>query len=168
MMTNETKRERTYQWEDPMKGAQEGLKMRGLDYLESMKAGQLPRPPLMETLDFEIGEIKEGEVTFSFMPQEFHYNPIGTVHGGVISTILDSVMGCALHSLLPQGVGYTTVELKVNFIRSVTIRSGRMSATGRVIHQGKRAALTETRLVDERGTLYAHATSTCLLIPLPQ
>lgn len=165
-MASEIKRERTYQWEDPVKGAQEGLTMKGIDYLHAMKGGHLPPPPLMKTLDFSIEEIANGQVTFSFLPQEFHYNPIGTVHGGVISTLLDSVMGCALHSLLPQGVGYTTVELKVNFIKSVTMQSGVISATGKIIHQGKRTALTETRLVDANGVLYAHATSTCLILPL--
>ncbi|HLP19602.1 MAG TPA: PaaI family thioesterase, partial [Chitinophagales bacterium] len=99
-----------------------------------------------------------------FTPQEFHYNPIGTVHGGVISAILDSAMGCSLHTLLEAGTGYTTLELKVNFIKAITIQTGPVRAIGKVINQGGRTALTEAKLVDANGKLLAHATSTCLIL----
>src|SRR5687768_10408688 len=107
-MKNEKIRERTFQWEDPMRGAQEALTMAGLDYFQAMNDGKLPLPPLLDTLDFKVESIERGKAIFAFEPQEFHYNPIGTVHGGVISAILDSAMGCSIHSLLPAGTGYTT------------------------------------------------------------
>lgn len=102
-------------------------------------------------------------MSFLFEPQEFHYNPIGTVHGGVISAILDSAMGCSIHSLLPAGTGYTTLELKVNFLKAVTAQTGELSATGKVIHAGNRIALVEARLTDKHNIIYAHGVSTCMI-----
>ena len=117
----------------------------------------------MHTLDFKVEHIEEGQVVFSFVPQEFHYNPIGTVHGGVISAILDSAMGCTLHSLLSAGRGYTTLELKVNFLKAITLKTGLLKAIGKVIHLGGKTALVEAQLIDEQGVMYAHGVSTCLL-----
>lgn len=163
-MSNE-KRERTFSWGDPLTGAREAQGMAGIDYLQAMADGKLPLPPLMHTLDFGVWSIARGEVAFAFTPQEFHYNPIGSVHGGVISAILDSAMGCSLHSLLAPGEGYTTLELKVNFLKAVTSQRGRLRAVGKVINLGKRTALTEAQLVDDAGTLYAHGVSTCMILP---
>ena len=162
-MINKEIHERTFQWEDPMKGAKEALTMAGLDYFQAINDGKLPLPPLMHTLDFKAESIEKGKAVFSFEPQEFHYNPIGTVHGGVISAILDSAMGCSIHSLLPVGTGYTTLELKVNFLKAVTIKSGELKATGKVVHSGSRTALVEAQLTDQNGTIYAHSTSTCMI-----
>jgi len=162
--TMDTTRKRTFSWDDPMTGAKAAQSMSGLQYLEAMRDGHLPLPPLLHTLDFHVASLAKGEVAFAFMPQEFHYNPIGSVHGGVISAILDSATGCALHSTLEAGVGYTTLELKVNFLRAVTPAKGELRAVGKVIHAGKRTALTEAQLVDARGTLYAHAVSTCMIL----
>ena len=156
-------RERTFQWEDPMPGAKEAMTMAGLDYFQAMSDGKLPFPPLLNTLDFKVESIEKGKAVFTFEPQEFHYNPIGTVHGGVISAILDSAMGCSIHSLLPAGTGYTTLELKVNFLKAITIKSGELKAIGKVIHSGSRTALVEAQLTDQNGTIYAHSTSTCML-----
>jgi uncharacterized protein (TIGR00369 family) len=103
-------------------------------------------------------------VTFYFTPAEFHYNPIGTVHGGVITVLLDSAMGCTLHTLLPEGVVYTTIELKVNFLRPVTTKTGRMSCVGKVLNHGSKIGLVEAQLMDEQGKIYAHATSTCMIL----
>ena len=158
-----TKRSRTIQWEDPLRGATEAKGMSGFDYLKSMSDGGLPLPPLLYTLDFKVESLERGQAIFSFEPQEFHYNPIGTVHGGVISAILDSAMGCSLHSLLPAGTGYTTLELKVNFLKSITIRTGLLKAVGKVIYSGSKTALTEAQLIDSTGTIYAHGLSTCLI-----
>ena len=158
------KRERTYQWEDPMQGASEGGAMSGYDYLRAMTDGKLPLPPLLHTLDFKVGSLDKGIVSFEFEPQEFHYNPLGTVHGGVITAILDSAMGCSVHSLLPAGTFYTTLELKVNFLKPITIKSGTLKATGKVINLGSRTALVEAQLTGSNGTIYAHAVSTCMLI----
>jgi len=158
------KRTRTITWEDPMKGAKEAMQMDGVDYLQAMSDDKFPLPPLLHTLDFSVSLIEKGNVVFEFMPQEFHYNPIGTVHGGVITAILDSAMGCSVHSLLPSGKGYTTLELKVNFLKAITIQTGKLKTVGKVINLGGRTALVEAQLVDENNTVYAHAVSTCLIL----
>lgn len=158
------KRTRTIAWDDPTKGAREARSLSGFDYLQAMQNGSLPLPPILHTLDMHVEEIERGSVSFRFTPQEFHYNPIGTVHGGVITTILDSAMGCSVHSLLDAGTGYTTLELKVNFLKAITTKQAQLKAIGRVIHNGSRTALAEAQLVDEYNTIYAHAVSTCLIL----
>jgi len=157
-------RKRTVEWQDPSDGARAALKMTGMEYLKSMWNGTLPFPPLLQTLDFEVLDSAPGNIIFRFQPEEFHYNPIGTVHGGVISAILDSAIGCSIHSLLPAGKGYTTLELKVNFLKAVTIKSGRMKTTAKVIHIGARTALAEAQLLDENEQIFAHAVSTCMIL----
>lgn len=157
-------RKRTITWDDPMQGAAEAMKMSGMEYLQAMGAGKLPMPPLLHTLDFEPSKLEPGNVEFSFTPQEFQYNPIGSVHGGVITAILDSAMGCSLQSLLPAGQGYTTVELKLNFLKGVSIKTGKLKTVSKIIHSGSRTALVEAQLVDEAGTVYAHAVSTCMIL----
>jgi len=157
-------RTRLIQWEDPLQGLQEAKAMSGLEYLQAMQDGQLPLPPLLHTLDFKVGSLEKGKVSFTFQPREFHYNPIGTVHGGVISAILDSAMGCSLHSMLEAGVAYTTLELKVNFLKAITTKQSELVAVGKVIHQGSRTALVEAQLIDAQHVIYAHAVSTCLIL----
>ncbi len=159
-------RTRTFQWQDPMQGAKQALQMSGIEYLHAMINGELPPPPIMHTLDFNAVRFEKGDCVFAFQPQEFHYNPIGCVHGGVISTLLDSAMGCTIQSLLPQGSGYTTLELKINFLKVVTIKTGTLQAVGKVIHAGSRTALVEAQLVDESGTIYAHGVSTCMILKI--
>lgn len=158
------KRSRTITWNDPMEGAKEAMKMDGIAYLQAMSDHKLPLPPLLYTLDFSVSQIEAGNVVFEFTPQEFHYNPIGTVHGGVITAILDSAMGCSVHSLLPAGKGYTTLELKVNFLKAITIKTGKLKTLGKVINLGGRTALIEAQLLDENNAVYAHAVSTCLIL----
>ncbi|WP_343606099.1 PaaI family thioesterase [Fluviicola sp.] len=158
------KRERTYSWGNPLEGVELSRELSGLEYLQGMMRGEIPASPLIHTLDFEIGEIEEGKVSFVFEPHEFHYNPNGSVHGGVITSILDSAMGCTLHSLLPKGVVYTTLELKVNFLKMVHSKTGKLTAVGKVIHLGGRTALVEASLTDESGRTYAHAVSTCMIL----
>lgn len=158
------KRSRTITWEDPMDGAKEAMQMDGIAYLQAMSDHKLPLPPLLHTLDFSVSLIEAGNVVFEFTPQEFHYNPIGTVHGGVITAILDSAMGCSVHSLLPAGKGYTTLELKVNFLKAITVKTGKLKTLGKVINLGGRTALVEAQLLDENNIVYAHAVSTCLIL----
>lgn len=157
-------RERTFQWDNPLEGAKQALQMSGLEYLQAMGDGKIPFPPLLHTLDFKPTHLEKGKVIFSFQPQEFHYNPIGSVHGGVISAILDSAMGCTLHSILEAGTGYTTLELKVNFLKTVTTKIEELHAVGKIIHAGGRTALVEAQLIDKDNTVYAHGVSTCLIL----
>lgn len=159
-------RTRTVSWEDPSIGAKKALEMSGLEYIQAMKDELIPPPPIMLTLDFKLKNIEAGKAVFSFIPAEFHYNPIGTVHGGVITTVLDSALGCAVHSLLPKGKGYTTLELKVNFLKAITKNNGELIATGSVIHTGSKTALVEAQITDSAGKIYAHSVSTCLIFTI--
>ncbi|MBA4852627.1 PaaI family thioesterase [Emticicia sp. BO119] len=158
------KRERTFTWTQPLEAARQALKLSGIDYLQAMNEGRIAFPPLLHTLDFKPSHLEKGKVIFSFQPQEFHYNPIGSVHGGVISAILDSAMGCTLHSILEAGTGYTTLELKVNFLKVVTTQIEELHAVGKIIHAGGRTALVEAQLIDNDNTIYAHGVSTCLIL----
>jgi uncharacterized protein (TIGR00369 family) len=157
-------RTRTHTWTDAavaVKAARESGS--GLEFLQRVIRGEFAAP-VAETLGYTLDEVKEGYAVFGFQPQEFHYNPIGSVHGGVYCTLLDSAMACAVHSTLPAGVGYTTLELKVNLVRAITKDSGYLRAEGRLVHAGKTTAIAEGRMVDAQGKLYAHGTTTCLLM----
>ena len=159
-------RTRTFSWQDPMPAAKAGLALSGFDYLMAMSRGELPGPPIGATLGFSQFpiQVERGKVTFSLQPEEFHYNPLGSVHGGVICTLLDSASACAVHSLLFAGTSYTSLELKVNFIRAVTAKSGLMQCIGTVLNLGRRTAVAEAKLLDEAGKLYAHCIQTCLIL----
>jgi uncharacterized protein (TIGR00369 family) len=141
--------------------------MSGLDLLKEMIAGRLPGPPIMQTLDFTLSEIENGRAVFEGTPRLMHYNPLGTVHGGYTATLLDSCMGCAVHSTLPKGVSYTTLEFKVSLLRAVTSETGPVRAEGLIVSSGRRVATAEGKLTDGRGRLLAHATTTCLIFDLP-
>ncbi|MFN8281814.1 MAG: PaaI family thioesterase [Chitinophagales bacterium] len=156
-------RTKTFSWQDPTIGATEALQMEGMDYLTAMYDGKLPGPPIMHTLDFKMHSIESGKAIFSFVPQEFHYNPIGSVHGGVISTLLDSAMGCTVHTLMPKGKAYTTLELKVNFLKAITKKSGELFAVGKMIYNGGRTALVEAQIIDSNNKIFAYGVSTCLI-----
>jgi uncharacterized protein (TIGR00369 family) len=140
----------------------------GAEFLEAIGKGELPMPHIGETLEFWPVEWQVGRMVFQGTPHIGHYNPIGSVHGGWIATILDSAVGCAVHSTLPAGTGYTTVELKLNYVRAVTAQSGPLRAEGKVVHVGRQLATAEGRLHDARGRLYAHASTTCLVFPLAE
>ena len=159
-------RTRTYSWTDPSAtlGALAGLS--GIELLSAIGRGELPPPPVMRTLGIEPVEVGEGWMKFSLAPHEMHYNPLGTVHGGVIATLLDSAAGCAVHSVLPAGLGYTSIDLTAKYLRPVTVDTGRVIVTGTVLSRGSRTALAEARLTDARGRLLAHATSTCMIFSL--
>src|SRR5712691_3084265 len=157
-------RTRTVTWEDPMIGARAATAMAGIDYMRALERGELPPPPVAVLLDMFPAEVEPGRAVFELEPGEYQYNPIGSVHGGVVTTLLDSAMGCAVHTMLPAGTGYTTLELKVNFLRRVTTETGRLRCEGTVIHLGRTVATAEARIEDERGRLVAHATTTCLVM----
>lgn len=161
--TDKGTRTRTISWEDPRALAEAGRRLLGLEYLQKIVAGELPRPPIAALMNFNITELSEGRAVFTVEPAEYHYNPIGVVHGGLASTLLDSAMGCAVHSTLPVGAGYTTLEIKVNYIRPMTAETGRVRCEAKVIHVGGRTATAEGRIEDERGKLYAHGTTTCII-----
>ena len=159
-----TPRSRTYSWEDPVAAAAEGRLLAGIDYLRAVAAGRLPRPPIAATLDLRLLEIGAGRVVFGVEPAEIHYNPIGVVHGSLAMALVDSAIGCAVQTQLPAGVAYTSLETKVNFVRALTRETGPVSCVGTVVHAGRRVATGEARVVDASGTLYAHGTSTCLIL----
>ncbi|MCX4852911.1 PaaI family thioesterase [Streptomyces canus] len=160
-------RTRTYQWEDPAVSAEAAGRMAGIDFLREVRAGRLPRAPISSTVDFALDEVEPGRAVFSLTPGEEHYNPIGSMHGGVFATLLDSAAGCAVQSLLPQGMAYTSLDLTVKFLRRVTVDTGPVRAIGTVINKGRQTALAQAQLVDEADRLLAHATSSCMLFPVP-
>jgi uncharacterized protein (TIGR00369 family) len=162
-----SRRSRTIEWEDPGPTIRASLTRNGLDYLNAIRSGALPAAPSMELLGMRIAEAQEGRVVFAAEPAEYHYNPMGSVHGGILATLLDSAMGSSVQSLAPAGMGYTTLEFKVNFVRPVTAEKGTIYAEGQVVHRGNRTAIAEGRLTDAAGTLYAYASTTCLLLGQP-
>jgi uncharacterized protein (TIGR00369 family) len=137
--------------------------MSGLELLQGMIAGRFPGPPIMELIRFRLVEVENGRAVFTGTPGFEHYNPLGTVHGGYAATLLDSCMGCSVHTTLPKGTGYTTLEFKISLVRAVTADTGPVRAEGKVISSGRRVATAEGRLTDAGGRLLAHATTTCLV-----
>jgi uncharacterized protein (TIGR00369 family) len=160
----ETARERTYSWEDPSISAGAARTSAGLDVMQALARGELPAPPIIATLGFELESVEAGRVVFAFDPAEYHYNPIGSVHGGVYATLLDSATGCAVHSMLPAGVGYTSLDLTVKFLRAITVDTGRVRCLGTVPHLGSRTALAHAELRDGADRLLGTAVSSLLLI----
>ncbi|MFC8661699.1 PaaI family thioesterase [Streptomyces sp. NPDC057199] len=160
-------RTRTYEWEDPAILAEAAGRMAGIDFLREVQAGRLPAPPIGCSMDFALDEVEPGMAVFSLMPGEEHYNPIGSVHGGIFATLLDSAAGCAVQSTLPQGMAYTSLDLTVKFLRRITVDTGRVRAIGTIVNQGRQTALAQAQLVDAKDRLLAHATSSCLLFPVP-
>ncbi|MFZ6760947.1 PaaI family thioesterase [Undibacterium sp. Ji50W] len=139
----------------------------GIDFLLGILNGDYPVAPIGKTLDFIPVEGEPGRVVFQGTPGVQHYNPLGSVHGGYFCTLLDSAVGCAVQSMLPKGTGYTTLEIKVNLIRAMNSKTGPVRAEGKVIQVGKQVGTAEGRIVDAAGRIYAHATTTCLVFPLP-
>ncbi len=159
-------RTRTFAWTDPLLHASMVGRQSGVDLLRAMAAGDYPPPPILELIGYESLEIEEGRAVLRVQAGEFHYNPLGSVHGGIIATMLDTACGCTVHSTLPAGVGYTSLDLSTRFLKPATIASGLLTAEGSIVSRGRRIAVAEARLTDERGTLLAHATSTCMLFEL--
>jgi len=151
-------------WEDPMRLAEAGRKMAGIEFLRAIRDGKLPHPPICALLNYRLVEVEPGHAVFEIKTGEQHYNPIGVVHGGIAMTLLDSAMGCAVQTQMPAGGGYTTLEAKTNLVRAITAETGTLRAIGKLVHVGKRVATAEGRLEDAAGKLYAHATTTCLIL----
>lgn len=138
----------------------------GLDALRGMIDGRFPPPPIAETMSFTLDSVAEGRAVFSCIPAFKHYNPIGSVHGGLAGTLLDSCMGCAVHTTLAAGTAYATLEYSVHLVRGLTETTGKIFAEGKVVHVGRRMATAEGRITDANGVLYAHGTTTCMLFPM--
>ena len=160
-------RRRVVEWDDPAAGARALRESSGLEFLTGILEGRIAAPPVALLLGFAFTEVAPGRVAMALDPGEFHYNPLSTVHGGVAATLLDSVMGCAIHSTLPAGRGYTTLEIKINYVRAITTATGRLNAEGKTVHVGRQVATAEGRLVDAEGRLYAHGTTTCIILAAP-
>jgi uncharacterized protein (TIGR00369 family) len=165
--TQLAERSRTFSWADPAVSLERVAGRGGLEVLRAMIAGELPEPPIMRTLGIERLEADEGHVTVLMTAREYHYNPLGTVHGGVLATLLDTAAACAVHSTLPAGVAYTSLDLTTKFLRPVTTRSGMLRCEGTVLSRGRRTALAEARLTDASGQFVAYATSSCMLFEVP-
>lgn len=156
------KNNRTYTYQSIEESLEKGKEMTGLQYLKAMISGELSPAPAVQTLGMYGISCKEGEAVFGFIPEDYHYNAVGTVHGGVLSTLLDTAMGCTLMTILDKETTFTTLELKVNFLRAVTKDQGEFICVGKIIHAGRTTALIEASLLDVNGKVYAHGVSTCL------
>lgn len=157
---------RTITWHDPLASAARGAQLSGLEYFHAMMRGEIPAAPIAETLNFTLVEATPGRAVFSCMPDESMYNPIGTVHGGVACTLLDSAAGCAVHTTLPRGQGYTSLEIKVSYLRPILATTGPLTVTGTVTKPGSRVAFADATIMDAEGKLLATASSTLLVFPI--
>ena len=142
--------------------------MTGIDFVRAIFDGKLPAPPIMQTIEPFDSTAEPGIVVMHSTPGFRHYNPIGSVHGGYAATLLDSVMGLAVHTMLPPGTGYTTLEFKISFIKGMTEDTGAVRSEGRTLNVGRRTATAEARITDSKGRLLAHATTTCLVFEIPK
>lgn len=161
----EATRTRTLVWQDPVATAAAGATMSGIGYMRAIVAGEMPPPPIAVTMRMRPVEVGEGRIVFEGEPGEEHYNPIGVVHGGYASTLLDSALGSAVHTTLPAGIAYTSLGLEAKFVRPITRDTGLVVCTAEVVHRGRRQATSEARLVASRsGKLLAHGSSTCMIL----
>lgn len=160
-------RSKTIEWHDPMGSARQAQQLDGLAFIQAIVDGVIPPPPIARLMNMQFECAEKGSVTFSLEPDESMYNPIGGIHGGTMCTLLDSVVGCAVHTTLPAGFGYTSVEIKVNFIRAATHGSGVLTAKGTVRKGGRRIAFAEGEVTDAQGRVVATATSTLLVFEVP-
>ena len=158
------KNTRSYEWEPTGDALAQLRQLSGLDFLRKMIAGELAAAPVTATLGFRLTEVEAGRAVFVLQPEEHQYNPIGSVHGGVLATVCDSAIGCAIHSQLAAGVGYTTLELKTNFVRPLLKGSGEARCVGETLYLGSRQATGEAKIFNAEGKLVAHATATCLIM----
>lgn len=159
--------EKTIQWQDPSESAMKALGMSGVDFLNAIADGSIPRAPIGAHMNMSSMRVSVGEVSFDATPDSSHYNPIGSVHGGFYATLLDSACGCAVQSTLPAGQAYTSLELKVNFLRPITADTGQVTARGWVTKPGRQAAFAEAEIKDSAGKLLATASSACLVFTIP-
>lgn len=157
-------RSRMITWQDPAELRRASRELTGLELLHRIASRQLPPPPVADLIGFAPTFISPGFVVFAYEPREEHYNALGAVHGGIVTTLLDSAMACAVQSGLETGVGLATIELKTSFVRPVTLAAGPLRAEGRIVHAGSRIATADAKLFDEAGTLYATASTTCMIL----
>jgi uncharacterized protein (TIGR00369 family) len=143
----------------------QALSYDGLTFLQKMIDRELPAPPISQTLGFLLTHVEKGKAVFEGLPELRHYNPLGTVHGGFAMTLLDSCLGCCIHTTMAKGEGYTTLEIKVNLVKAITKDTGKITATGRLIHRGRTTATAEGDIRDTAGNLLAHGTTTCIIFP---
>jgi uncharacterized protein (TIGR00369 family) len=161
----ERSRSRTLVWQDPVETAALGATMSGIEYMRAVVKGEVPPPPIAVTMRLRPVELEEGRVIFEGEPGEEHYNPIGVVHGGYAATLLDSALGCAVHTTLPAGVAYTSLGLEAKFVRPITRDTGRVLCEAKVIYRGRRQATAEAQLTAaEGGKLIAHGIATCMVL----
>ena len=158
-----TLRTRTITWQDPTIALKARRAQSGLSYLEQVVAGVYPAPPIAHVMDLRLAEVARGRVVFETTPAEFHYNPLGSVHGGLAATLLDSAMGCAVHTCLEAGDLYTTIEIKLNYLKPLTIETGPVRGIATIVHISRTIGLAEARVLDRHDAIYAFATSTCLI-----
>lgn len=161
-----TTRERAYTWADPAVLAAAALRMDGLDFFAQLGNGDYPPPPINATTGIALVEVGDGRAVFELEPAEWHYNPIGSVHGGILATLADSALGCAVHTKLSAGTAYTSLDLTIKFTRSATLDSGLLTCEGRVVSIGRRTATAEAQITDKTGRVIGHAVTTCLLMPI--
>ena len=161
--TTATERMKVITWDDPRPAAREARRMSGSEFFEKMQQGLIPQPPFGKLLGIDLLKAGEGTFTMSLEPGEVHYNPMGCVHGGILSTLLDSVMSAAVHTALPAGKGYTTLEIKVNFLRPVFQQSGEIIAEGKVVFVGNQVGTAEGKIMDAKGRVCATGSATCLI-----
>ncbi|UUU34119.1 PaaI family thioesterase [Streptomyces sp. CA-210063] len=165
MSTHANPQHRAYTWQDPRPTAEAIGQLSGLEVLQGIGKGTLPTPPAMDTLAIEPLEIEPGRTVFELTPAGWHYNALGTVHGGVLATLADNALGAAVFTRLPAGTGYTTQGLTITFLRPVTVDTGRIRCEGTAVHVGRRSAYATATVTDLTGRLLAHATTTCLIFP---
>lgn len=157
-------RTKTLEWEDPLELARAGRALAGIDFLRAMAAGELAAPPICVTMNMTLAQVEAGRVAFECVPDQSHYNPIGVVHGGLVCTLLDTVLGCAAHSTLEAGVGYTSIDISVDYLRPVTIDSAPLTAVGTVTKPGRRVIFATGEVRDVSGALVATARSSLLVL----
>jgi uncharacterized protein (TIGR00369 family) len=156
-------RSRTITWDDPLRGLGAVRTLPGLECLRRVIAGEFPAPPMARLMNIRLVEVDRGRAVFESVPAEYHYNPLGMVHGGMVATLLDSAMGCCVHTCLEAGDRYTTLDIKVSYLKAITMETGVVRGISTIVHIGRTTALAEARVVDASDVVYAHATSTCLI-----
>ena len=162
-----SERSRIVTWDDPKPAAKQARQMSGSEFFDAMRRGEIPEPPFGRLLGIDLFDVGEGKFTMTLQPQECHYNPMGCVHGGILATLLDSVMSASVHTALPAGRGYMTLEIKVNFLKPVFAQTGEIMAEGTVVSCGRQVATAEGKIVDVKGAIYATGTATCLVFEIP-
>ena len=156
-------RTRTFSWTDPAIAHAHLRRLSGVEFLQRVIAGEFPPPPMADLMNIRITEVDVGRVVFEGTPEEYHYNPLGVIHGGLAATMLDSALGCCVNSCLAAGDFSTTLELKVNYLRPITLATGKVRAIATIIHAGQSTAVAEGRVVDARDKIYAYGSTTCLV-----